>query len=1021
MKMIKKTLAFFALLFATCIYAPCQFIRPLAFTQEITRAQSEAKWVVFFQGESVSLTLKELVNGNAYSIPTNAIVRWDICSKTNVNLVYLSVTGTISVATNGTSAYVAAPSNTLIAAGAYNGFVKLFQYDAATNLYQSAVLQYQNVQVQSTTANNGNSIVPIQPYVAAVVGAGATSTNNGIVTISAGAGSANSITGNQYNAILGGLTVSNVLQISTNPAITSTNTGSIYWDTAEHTLSMPMEGGHVVQQVGMEMYIYGQNKFAGTISNGTPVRITTDIGGTTPRFDKASATNGATKGHFVGVATDTIGQNGYGYVTACGVVHDLNTAAWNNGDDLFLDGDGSLTNQAAAFPSASTHVGYVIRSHASQGSIYVMQGMPEMDPYFQQYSNSIAVLSTDAVQTVVFGTSWSKSGTTLTINTNAGGGGSGTITNIVGAGGITVTSGGGPQTTVNGENLQILASNAQAIANAALPLAGGVLTGTLTFRSTNCGYQTDTLLRRFNNDFEIQSGDLGLCMGFKMDGFTNYLFSQGAVVGTFQGSGTLLTDLNASALASGTIPVGVLGSNVARKVAANGATNSPDANGLVDLGTIGGSAGAVTNGGATINGSVISNGAAITVGGTITQIVNGAASAGVASTLDGVTTIGTNLMNVIVIVTTKNTTTNVPALSGTFANLQQNMVVAGRASCWDTTNNWYIAPGNGFVQIEQQWCSLSSIAMETRLVVNTTATVQRLAGNTSADFYHRVSFCYAVTNGMKLWLQATGSGGIAANNATVPNNASWTFLRADTTAFIDTNRIYAALLIGQSNMNGPEVATLGLPPDPYTNVYYGCTLWGDDQEEGWTGLRSLQPNGRWGCELTFGRAMAGYWGTGKVSVCKIAYPGTTLGVNWQTNGATWAWFKSNLANFKANNTEHPIQWVAIGWAQGEGDAAVSALANAYATNLPAFFNNVGIELGNTNVPIGVYILPSGEGDLYASTVRNAQGLFVSNNSARAFALPSFGYAMRDSQHITTNAVLAMGNDFYNGFTNFWTR
>jgi hypothetical protein len=249
------------------------------------------------------------------------------------------------------------------------------------------------------------------------------------------AAASGSITGNQHNAILGGLTISNGLQFATNTALTY-SAGRVGWDTNEATLTLTMADTNVRMQVGMEMYLYGQNKSGMAITNGTLLKLVNDPGGTTPRFDRASATNATNAGHFIGMATMDAGSDSNLYVTAFGAVHDLSlpTTYYTNGADLYLDGEGTFTNAPAAYPAKSTHVGYVIRAHSSAGIAWIHQGVPEMDPYWMAFSNRLlnGKLDTNGVQAGGLGgvVITNANGFAYISATNTGGGGSADATNV---------------------------------------------------------------------------------------------------------------------------------------------------------------------------------------------------------------------------------------------------------------------------------------------------------------------------------------------------------------------------------------------------------------------------------------------------------------------------------------------------------------------------------------------------------------------------------------------------------------
>jgi len=78
-----------------------------------------------------------------------------------------------------------------------------------------------------------------------------------------------------------------------------------------------------VLQIGQENYIRVRNTSGATINNGDVVKVY-DATGHTPEIELAAADDDCPCA-VIGLATHTIANNGYGYVTTFGIVRDLNT------------------------------------------------------------------------------------------------------------------------------------------------------------------------------------------------------------------------------------------------------------------------------------------------------------------------------------------------------------------------------------------------------------------------------------------------------------------------------------------------------------------------------------------------------------------------------------------------------------------------------------------------------------------------------------------------------------------------
>jgi hypothetical protein len=160
-------------------------------------------------------------------------------------------------------------------------------------------------------------------------------------------------------------------QIKFNTAVTSEcKEGYVGWNEEEGTLQIGMAGGQVCQQVGQEILIRVTNKTGSTVLNGQPVYISGGAGSNVwvARADASSQDNSRKT---IAVATQDILNNHKGYVTVFGYVHDLNTSAFTDGDELYLAVGGGITNVKPTLPNAIVKVGYCTRAHATVGDIFV--------------------------------------------------------------------------------------------------------------------------------------------------------------------------------------------------------------------------------------------------------------------------------------------------------------------------------------------------------------------------------------------------------------------------------------------------------------------------------------------------------------------------------------------------------------------------------------------------------------------------------------------------------------------------
>ena len=150
--------------------------------------------------------------------------------------------------------------------------------------------------------------------------------------------------------------------------------GRLFYDSENHALVVYNEESEVAQQLGQEEYLRVRNNTGATITNGTPVIITGSHGNIAPTIAPANAASDVNS-RVVGLATHDIENNSFGYVTTYGIVRDIDTSSFSDGDEIFLSTTpGALTATCPVIPNYCAPIGYVIRSHAANGSILVELG-----------------------------------------------------------------------------------------------------------------------------------------------------------------------------------------------------------------------------------------------------------------------------------------------------------------------------------------------------------------------------------------------------------------------------------------------------------------------------------------------------------------------------------------------------------------------------------------------------------------------------------------------------------------------
>lgn len=170
--------------------------------------------------------------------------------------------------------------------------------------------------------------------------------------------------------------------------------GNTYYDITDKSLSYQTDESDVTLNIGKEMFLPPKctNNEGATIVNGQAVYVS-GSDGLFPRVKLAKADTEATA-RAVGLVTQSsVLNNADCYVTHYGLVRDVNTAAYTNGDILYLSPTtfGGLTNVKPTHPDKARRIGFVISAHATQGIIMVL------DPSFEDAEGSVSVSRSYAI------------------------------------------------------------------------------------------------------------------------------------------------------------------------------------------------------------------------------------------------------------------------------------------------------------------------------------------------------------------------------------------------------------------------------------------------------------------------------------------------------------------------------------------------------------------------------------------------------------------------------------------------
>lgn len=212
------------------------------------------------------------------------------------------------------------------------------------------------------------------------------------------------------------------IQFNTSPSTTPTTAGALYWDSADgnQTLSLVMAGGTATQQIGEEQYY--RIKASSAITNGQVVMFTGSVGAS-GALTAAPATGltASTASYVMGIATQDIPLNGWGYITSFGLVRNIDTSAFAEGAILYYNPSvaGGLTATIPSAPNAKVQVCACIHS-ASNGSLFVR---PSFGGALGQYEGDVQITTPSSGQVLTYdGSIWKNETPTapaspITLNT----------------------------------------------------------------------------------------------------------------------------------------------------------------------------------------------------------------------------------------------------------------------------------------------------------------------------------------------------------------------------------------------------------------------------------------------------------------------------------------------------------------------------------------------------------------------------------------------------------------------------
>lgn len=175
------------------------------------------------------------------------------------------------------------------------------------------------------------------------------------------------------------LGVLNYTMFDTTPTGVPTAVGTLSWNTVDETLDL--QAGNITYQLGQELAQNVKRFDNSGLTDGKVVYVT-GSNGANILVDYAIATGDITSATTFGVMTASASGGAKAPATTFGLVRQIDTSALTEGATVWLSGSvaGGMTTTKPTAPTHAVQVGFCIRSHATEGVVFVaVQNGYELD------------------------------------------------------------------------------------------------------------------------------------------------------------------------------------------------------------------------------------------------------------------------------------------------------------------------------------------------------------------------------------------------------------------------------------------------------------------------------------------------------------------------------------------------------------------------------------------------------------------------------------------------------------------
>lgn len=149
--------------------------------------------------------------------------------------------------------------------------------------------------------------------------------------------------------------------------------GRLTWDSAHGTLDLGLIGGNANLLLGQREVVYCFNNSAATLLKGKVVKVT-GASGQKLTVDLAQADSDMDSATILGIMLEDVSVNASGFVATDGVVNNVNTFAFTDGQIVYLSpvSAGELTAIKPIAPQHLVQMGYIVKGGSvGGGSLYV--------------------------------------------------------------------------------------------------------------------------------------------------------------------------------------------------------------------------------------------------------------------------------------------------------------------------------------------------------------------------------------------------------------------------------------------------------------------------------------------------------------------------------------------------------------------------------------------------------------------------------------------------------------------------